>query len=92
MDTLNIYLPNFGNSFYVQGSLAWVTNFFLGTGTNAVAVGTQATTAFNPIIPKLDAFGNPVSGAGTSASTGSVLDNLHGDVYLNGSGTDYTEH
>ncbi len=85
---LNINLPNLGNNFFVQGTSAWVTNLNLGTGTNHIAVGTLAQIAFNAITAKLDVFGNPVPGAGTSASTGSVLSGMVGDLNINGSGHD----
>jgi hypothetical protein len=86
--TLNINLANTGNTFFAQGTSAWITNLNPGTGNNAIAIGTLAQTTFNAITSKLDANGQPVPGAGTSASTGSVLDHLFGDLTVNGSNND----
>ncbi len=89
--SLNINLSSAGNTFYAQGSAAWITNVSLGAGANALAIGTLAHATFNPatdLIAKIDSSGNPIPHAGTATDTGSVLDHLLGDLNVTGSGND----
>src|SRR5579872_1908446 len=89
--TLNINLSSRGNTFFVQGTSALTTNLNLGTGANAIGIGTQAHATFDPaadLIAKVDPNGNLIAGAGMATNTGSILDNLLGNLNITGSGTD----
>ncbi len=94
LTTLNLNLANGGNTFYVQGTSAWVTNLSLGTGANAVGIGTNAHSTFNPatdLVPKLDDHGNPIPNSDTAYfndPTNSIIDHLYGNLNILGSGRD----
>ena len=76
--TLNIHLGSGGNNFYLQGNyVGTLTNLNLGSGTNHLAVGTQA--ALTPGTP---------DAAGDALDTGSTLSNLLGIINVTGAGSD----
>ncbi len=73
---LNIYLGSHGNTFYVQStSQTTLTTLNDGSGANTINLGSNAG-APGPLVN------------GNAPNTGSVLDNVLGNLIINGSGSD----
>ena len=77
LETLNIFLGANNNALYLHGSPAdAVTNIVTGSGTNIVAIGTNASAVPGELTN------------GDAPNTGSTFDDILGAINLTGSGTD----
>lgn len=73
---LNISLGSHGNTFYVQStSQTTLTTLNAGTGANTINLGSNASSP-GPLVN------------GNAPNTGSILDNILGNLIINGSGAD----